>query len=174
MSGVRKKLTQPMWIEYLDGTNVKQGFENLIWFEDSGIDIVNEEVLDWNKTLMIEPTIIMQTPLSIVSSVHSRQAFWGFSIYNGTSDDLNFVNGSYGLENSGWGINVMTDENEIISEMVFTNETYKIGELIINPGLITFDVNINSTAGNSTEKKSFPVTLSFELRHNSTESSYKY
>ncbi|MFX0037078.1 MAG: hypothetical protein ACFE9I_15715 [Candidatus Hermodarchaeota archaeon] len=171
-------LEQTMGIHYRDGTYSDAGFCGRIRFNDGGI--IGGVVVDWNK---VNTSGISFTSVSSDGNqtVHSEYNFNGFEIFKGNSTDLALTNNSLV---KGWAI--APDETKKIGEIDIRTKNYKIGEVnlstnqvLLNGSLTTesiveFDVVINATIGNSTNRYDVPVIYKFEVRHMINQTSYKY
>ncbi|MHA1734224.1 MAG: hypothetical protein ACTSU5_19985 [Promethearchaeota archaeon] len=184
-SGTRDRLAQTMTLKYLDGTMVEQGIQILIWFETGGLDLVNKKVLDWNKAMSIEPTLFVKSPDANGYDVQARQVFNGFSIFKGNASNLVFTNQTL---SSGTYMSASTNlaESGTLATITMENATCKIGDVTItgtsysyngstyNATTATFEMSLFATMSNGSVTEQFPITASFTMKHNITESSYKY
>ncbi len=183
-TGSRDRLTQTMTVSYLDGTGVKQGFQILIWFESGGLDVPNKKVVDWDKVMSIEPTVFTDSPDAKGINVAARHVFSGFTIFKGTTASLYFENqtstsGTFmspkqGTAGAELAQITMANATCKLSSVSVTGKIYEYKGSTYNATELSYSVNLNATMGNFTHSSAFPMQLDFRMKHNATESSYKY
>jgi len=161
-----------MWVNFLDTTKARVGFEIIYWMYPGGLNSGMTGVDDWTKIKYVEPTITGQVYDSSGKQVTGRQALKGYGVYNGTHKDFTVVNQTSGDD---WWLGCGNSE---MAQILFNNSTVYVNEPIVSVVgdtiYVDFDVDINATAGTRTSNGTLPALLNVQFRHNSTHTIYKY
>ncbi|MBD3196437.1 MAG: hypothetical protein GF317_15365 [Candidatus Lokiarchaeota archaeon] len=173
-------------ITYKDTTSSEVAFRFTCSFDNgTGVDFVNNKVKDWRELDHIEPTLTTDTPLSSAIGsgdfCHSERVFEGFSLYNGSSKELNFIK-----YNHGSNYEIIPDQDEIahinfqfspirIGIPTISTEDYtSLNGQVTKKSIIHLEINLNATIGTQEENTTIPVNLNFQINHTIDYTKYKY
>jgi len=184
----RDILNQNMQISYLDKTDAKMGFHMRHYFNEGGLDVENEEVLNWSKADELVPTFFSESYNEDGERIIIRYSLQELSIFNGSFDDFGYCNGSLdpgiweilpkgkGLDGSGGGLGRISFKwgNMTIGEFSLSTREYTYKGKQYNESRAEFDIEVDAIMGDYHKKKCVPATFSYQIIHNLTHNWFEY
>lgn len=176
-----------MYPEVSSSFSPEVAFRFTCTFNDGvGVDWESETVTDWTEVDLIDPTLTTDSALpsdaALGDMCHSERSFKGFSIYNGSSAELEINREEYGTYSK-----MVPDETQYLGFIEFKSSPIRMGEVVLDTepyttidgvsstkSMANFQVEINATMGTASVNMTVPAVLTFDLNYTSDFTKYKY
>jgi hypothetical protein len=181
-----------MGLGYNDGTGESVLFGVSYSFAPSGLDLSDDQVLNWSK--VVDAGLTLQTQANVNgTSIGTMYTFTGFDIVNGgandfslTRNDLGNGNFTYSVNNIVGSINYANATSITIGAVSLSTANTTYNGRTLNESIARFNVTIdaqmsdlplppiNPSLQNNSSSVSVPVVLMFEVTHDTAQTDIKY
>jgi hypothetical protein len=180
-------IAESLQFSYKDDTEAKLWFTFLYAFKQGGVDIANQQVLNWTKLIAIDLRISTQTYVNgtVLGTSYSPDGS-KICIIPGTAKDLNITwdwnNPGYHRMGSWIGTISWQKAPFSIGAVSLSTLDYTYNGTALKESIATFNITTNASlcnyewapTGPTSSSVELPVVFMFQVRHNATRTQYKY